>query len=249
MLLQEEKRRLFGSVVVPFAFVAAIWTIKVCEMLFGVDLARFGIEPLAFRGLRGILFSPLLHGNLSHLLANTLPLLVLGSSLFYFYKQIALKISVILMLSTGLLTWCIARDGVHIGASSVIYGLAFFLIISGFIRKDIKLMAISFLVIFLYGGLVWGLYPKYAVDHNISWEGHLSGFVMGITLAVYYRKEGPQKEIHQWDDDEEQTDYQDENGEKPYWDIPEPDKDDLTEVWHGHSGRNRFFKKKLEDRS
>lgn len=242
MLLQEERRRFLASIIVPLAFIVIIWMVKICETLFDADLSRFGIEPLTFRGLRGVLFSPFLHGNWAHLFANTLPVIVLGTSLFYFYKQIALKISIILILSTGFLTWCIARDGVHIGASSIIYGLAFFLIISGFIRRDVKLMAISFLVIFLYGGLVWGLYPKYAVDHNISWEGHLSGFVMGITLALYYKKDGPQKEVYQWDDDEIDADYHDENGEKPYWDIPEPDKDDLTEIWHGRSGRNRFFK-------
>ena len=87
------------------------------------------------------------------------------------------------MFSTGLLTWCGARGGVHIGASALIYGLAFFLMLSGFIRRNKSLVIVSFLVIFLYGSLIWGLYPKYAIENHISWEGHLAGFIMGIALG------------------------------------------------------------------
>ena len=135
----------------------------------------------------------------------------------------------ILIFSTGLLTWCGAREGTHIGASAVVYGLTFFLMFSGFIRKDKKLVIISLIVVFLYGSLVWGLYPQYAIKNNISWEGHLSGFVMGIILAFFYKDEGPQREEYVWDDEnDDDDDDEGSDGEKPYWDVPEPDKDELT---------------------
>ena len=127
-----------------------------------------------------------------------------------------------------------ARSGVHIGASGLVYGLTFFLMLSGFIRRDGKLIIISLIVVFLYGSLVWGLYPKYAIENNISWEGHLAGFVMGIVLAFYFRKEGPQREEYIWEDEDDDTDDDtdpDTNNEKPYWDVPEPDKDELTVVY------------------
>ena len=138
------------------------------------------------------------------------------------------------MFSTGLITWCMARSGIHIGASGLVYGLTFFLMLSGFIRRDRKLIIISLIVVFLYGSLVWGLYPKYAIENNISWEGHLAGFVMGIVLAFYFRKEGPQREEYIWENEDDDTDDDtdpDTNDEKPYWDVPEPDKDELTVVY------------------
>ena len=204
------------------AFVAIIWVVKGVEAIFHLDFSFLGIKPLQVDGIPGIFLFHFLHGSWSHLYANTLPIIVLGSSLFYFYKPIATKIWLLLMFSTGLLTWCGARGGVHIGASALIYGLAFFLMLSGFIRRNKSLVIVSFLVIFLYGSLIWGLYPKYAIENHISWEGHLAGFIMGIALSIVYRKEGPQREADE--DDEDDLDDED-----PYWDVPEPPKEDLTQ--------------------
>ena len=204
------------------AFVAIIWVVKGVEAIFHLDFSFLGIKPLQVDGIPGIFLFHFLHGSWSHLYANTLPIIVLGSSLFYFYKPIATKIWLLLMFSTGLLTWCGARGGVHIGASALIYGLAFFLMLSGFIRRNKSLVIVSFLVIFLYGSLIWGLYPKYAIENHISWEGHLAGFIMGIALSIVYRKEGPQCEADEDDDD-------DLDDEDPYWDVPEPPKEDLTQ--------------------
>ena len=206
----------------PMAFVAIIWVVKGVEAIFHLDFSFLGIKPLQVDGIPGIFLFHFLHGSWSHLYANTLPIIVLGSSLFYFYKPIATKIWLLLMFSTGLLTWCGARGGVHIGASALIYGLAFFLMLSGFIRRNKSLVIVSFLVIFLYGSLIWGLYPKYAIENHISWEGHLAGFIMGIALSIVYRKEGPQREADEDDDD-------DLDDEDPYWDVPEPPKEDLTQ--------------------
>lgn len=232
MEIQDDKRLLKNSIIVPIILVLIMLLVEIIEAVFHLDFSFLGIKPLSVEGLPGIFLFHFLHGDWEHLFANSIPILVLGSSLYYFYKPIANKILLILMFSTGLITWCLARSGVHIGASALVYGLAFFLMLSGFIRRDRKLIIISLIVVFLYGSLVWGLYPKYAVENNISWEGHLSGFIMGIVLAFFYRKEGPQREEHVWDDDDDSDIDDDDSGEKPYWDIPEPDKDELTVVYH-----------------
>lgn len=227
MTSQDEKRHFTSSVIVPVIMVMIMWLVKIIETVFHLDFGFLGIKPLSAEGLPGILLFHFIHGDWEHLFANTIPILVLGTSLYYFYRPLANKILLILIFSTGLLTWCGARSGVHIGASALVYGLTFFLMLSGFIRRDRKLIIISLIVVFLYGSLVWGLYPKYAIENNISWEGHLSGFVMGIVLAFFYKKEGPQREEHMWEDEDNDSD----EDEKPYWDVPEPDKDDLTVIY------------------
>ena len=228
---QDEKRLLLSSMLIPVILLMVMWLVKIVEVVFHLDLGFLGIKPLSVEGLPGIVFFHFLHGNWKHLISNSVPILILGTSLYYFYRPIANKILLILLFSTGLLTWCGARGGVHIGASALVYGLCFFLMLSGFLRRDRKLIIISLVVVFLYGSLVWGLYPKYAIENNISWEGHLSGFIMGIVLAFFYKSEGPQREDYIWEDDDETDDVVDNTNEKPYWEIPEPDKDDLTIVY------------------
>lgn len=227
----DDKRLLLNSMFIPLLIVMIMWLVKIIETVFHHDFGFLGIKPLTAEGLPGILLFHFLHGDWKHLLANTVPVLVLGTSLYYFYRPIANKILLILIFSTGLLTWCGARTGVHIGASALVYGLTFFLMLSGFIRRDRKLIVISLIVVFLYGSLVWGLYPKYAIENNISWEGHLSGFIMGIVLALFYKDEGPQAEEFVWEDDEDEDDEDEDNDKDPYWDIPQPDKNDLTIVY------------------
>ena len=221
------------STIIPTILVAIMWVVKIIEVLFHLDFSFLGVKPVSPEGIPGIFLFHFIHGDWEHLFANTIPILVLGSALYYFYRPIANRILLILILSVGLLTWCGARGGVHIGASGLVYGLTFFLMLSGFIRKAKKLIIISLVVVFLYGSLVWGLYPKYAIENNISWEGHLSGFVMGIVLAIYYKGEvwygnenGDENGI--WDDDDDCDDDIDPETQKPYWDVPEPDKDELT---------------------
>lgn len=224
--IKEERNQLLRSFIIPTAFVVILWLVKCVEELFHLDFSFLGIKPLQVDGIPGIFLFHFLHGDWSHLYANTLPIIVLGACLYYFYRPIATKIWLLLMFSTGLLTWCGARGGVHIGASALIYGLAFFLMLSGFIRRNKNLVIVSFLVIFLYGSLIWGIYPKYAIENHISWEGHLAGLIMGIALAIVYRNEGPQREIDD-DDDSDDTDSSDDSDN--YWDVPEPPKEELTQ--------------------
>lgn len=235
--IKEERNQLLRSFIVPIGFVVIIWLVKCVEEAFRLDFSFLGIKPLQTDGIPGIFLFHFLHGSWSHLCANTLPIIVLGACLYYFYKPIATKIWLLLMFSTGLLTWCGARGGIHIGASALIYGLAFFLMLSGFIRRNRNLVIVSLLVVFLYGSLIWGIYPKYAIENHISWEGHLSGFIMGIALAFVYRKEGPQREK----DDENEDDNDNENDdENPYWDVPEPPKEELTQPRYFRGSRRNY---------
>ena len=219
------------SAIIPTILVAIMWLVKIIEVLFHLDFSFLGVKPVSLEGIPGIFLFHFIHGDWEHLFANTIPILVLGSALYYFYRPIANRILLILIFSVGLLTWCGARGGVHIGASGLVYGLTFFLMLSGFIRRDKKLIIISLVVVFLYGSLVWGLYPKYAIENNISWEGHLSGFVMGIVLAIYYKGECVRfddEDENGSEDEEENVDDIDPETQKPYWDVPEPDKEELT---------------------
>ena len=205
------RKKFFLAIIIPGIFVFIMWMVKIVEVLFNIDLSDFGIYPLTVRGLPGILFSPFIHANFSHLFNNSVPLFVLSVALFYFYSEVALKVFTWTYLLTGILVWFGGREAWHIGASGLVYGLASFLFFSGIIRKYFRLIALSLLVVFLYGQMVWGLFP--GVYKNISWESHMLGFFSGIVLAIRFRKEGPQKPVYEWMEDE-QDEYQDTDGEE-----------------------------------
>lgn len=223
--MNQDRKKFFGSLAIPALLVTLMWVVKVAEMAFSVDLNPWGLIPQTTRGLLGILTMPFLHGSWEHLLTNSVPVLVLGTALYYCYPTLSNRVMLISWLASGLLTWSIgAPHSVHIGASALIYSLNLFLIVSGFIRRNRMLIVISLIMVFLYGSFIWGMIPALAKLQNISWEGHLSGAITGIVLAFIFRKEGPQKEEHHW----EEEDDEDDNDEKPYWDVPTPSDDDLT---------------------
>jgi membrane associated rhomboid family serine protease len=195
------RKKFFLSLIIPGTFVFLMWLVKICEVLFEIDFSGLGIYPLSLQGIPGIIFSPFIHADFTHLLNNSLPLLLLSVALFYFYSEIALKVFSWTYLLTGVLVWFGGREAWHIGASGLVYGLASFLFFSGIIRKYFRLIALSLLVVFLYGEMVWGLFP--GIYRNISWESHMLGFFSGIVLAVWYRKEGPQMPVYEWMDEEE----------------------------------------------
>ena len=230
---KQDKRKFFGSLVIPAILVALMWVVKIVEISLDVDFNRYGLVPHTVEGLLGIFTLPFLHGSWDHLMANSVPVIVLGTALYYFYPTIANRVMLISYLVSGLLTWCIGDPSTtHVGASALIYSLNLFLIVSGFIRGNRQLTVIALIMVFLYGSFIWGMIPSLARPQNISWEGHLSGAIIGIVLALLLRKEGPQKEIHHWEEDDVSTDTtaedEEENGEKPYWDVPTPSNDELT---------------------
>ncbi len=190
----------YKSVLFPLIFVLIIWAVKLVEVILDNSFVEFGIYPQKLSGLKGILFSPLVHGDYKHLISNTIPVVVLGSMLCYFYKEIWLKVISIGWITLGFWLWVIGRESFHIGASGLIYFLAAFLFVSGILRKHTSLMAVSLIVTFLYGSIIWGIFP---LEERMSWEGHLSGLVAGILLAFFFRKDGPQRKKYQWEIDEE----------------------------------------------
>jgi membrane associated rhomboid family serine protease len=183
-----EKKKLFQSLLFPAFFVIIIWLIKITEIVFDIDLVYLGLYPLKWRGLIGILTAPLIHADLRHLFDNSIPVFLLSLAIFYFYSPVAYKVFFLTWIITGILVWIGGRSSYHIGASGLIYGFASFLFFSGIIRNSINLLAISLLVVFIYGGLVWGIFP---FDYKISWESHLFGALTGFFLALVYRDYGP----------------------------------------------------------
>ena len=215
--LAADKKLLLNSLIFPGIFLVIIWVVKFAELAFGTSFAFLGVYPREFFGLPGIIFSPLIHGDFEHLYANSAPILILMTTLFYFYRKIAFKIFFLIYIFTGIWVWIAARESYHIGASGLIYGLVAFLFISGILRKSPQLMAITLLVAFLYGGIIWGIVPDFYPEKNISWESHLLGLVAGALLAIYFRNIGPQRKKYSWDLEEEID--EDEDEDDAYWRI------------------------------
>lgn len=163
------------------SFIAVLFLVKGIELLFALPLEQFGIVPRTLSGLPGILFSPLLHANLRHLLANSVPLFVLlvlflSSPEYHPYRTLAL-----IWLASGFGTWLIGRGGaVHIGASSIVFGLAAFLIVAGLTMRSWRSAFIGIFVFLFYGGIFYGALPQ---PGPISWEGHLCGVAAGAWAA------------------------------------------------------------------
>ena len=194
------KRKNLTSLKFSAIVLIIIWSVKIFEIVFDYDFTEYGILPRKFNGLIGILFSPLIHSDVNHLLSNSLPVIILCLLIFNFYSQIAKKIIIYLYFISGLWLWCIGRESFHIGASGLIYAMASFLFFSGILRKNSQLSAVALLVIFIYGGLFWGLFP---IHKNVSWEGHLTGFIAGILVSFIFRKDGPKRKKYNWEIEED----------------------------------------------
>ena len=224
--MKDQNQFKFSPVIlaIPLYFVLFLWVVFWIEVKFGYNFNKYGIYPRTLFGLRGIVFSPFIHGDIKHLYNNSIPLFVLMFSLFYFYRKIAFKVLIYGTLIMGILTWLFARQSFHIGASGIIYLLFSFLFFSGVFRKNIRLIAVSLTVIFLYGSMVWYLLP---IKDEISWEGHLSGFLMGIFFAYFYRGRGPQKFKYEWEKDNYEEDEFDQMFDENGKFIPPKQKDSI----------------------
>lgn len=203
----EEKRKFLHSLVFPTFLLVVIWMVKITEASLETSYVEWGLYPMKISGLKGLLTAPLIHADFKHLFDNSIPLYLLSVALFYFYRPVSYKVFFLIWFITGLTVWIFARSAYHIGASGLVYGLASFLFFSGVIRNNINLLAISLLVVFLYGGLVWGIFP---FDFKVSWESHLMGGITGLVLSFFYRKYGPPPVRYAWLDDDDDDD---ENGD------------------------------------
>ena len=172
------------SFIVPSRMLFLMWLIFFIELNFGVNLSVFGILPREAYGLLGILFAPLLHSSLVHLVSNTFPLLFLGVALYYFYGKMSKNVFLLSYFLTGSLVWMFGRATFHIGASGLIYSFASFLFFSGIVRREFKSLLISLVVVLVYGGLVYGVLPTIP---GVSWESHMFGALVGGGAAIVYR--------------------------------------------------------------
>lgn len=171
-------------------FVGILWAVFLLNAIIPIvfpymDISRYGIHPRHINSLFGIVSTIFLHGSLSHIISNTLPLLLAITALFGNYPKMAKRVFFYSILLTGILVWSFARSANHIGASGLLYCLLAYIFVSGFIRKDILSIGLSLVIAFLYGSLIFGIIPD---KEHISWESHLFGLVSGVFLAWLYRR-------------------------------------------------------------
>ena len=182
-------------------FVALIWLIPLLG--WGLGLESWGVRPRQLIGLPGILVAPLLHADFTHLIANSLPLLVLGTAMFHVYPYAAFRVLPAIYLGPGIAVWLFARDGVHVGASGLVYGLVSYVLVAGLIRRDRRAIATSLIVAFMYGTLAWGMLP---INPRVSWETHLAAALIGIFMATALRhRDNPPRVRYSWENETAET--------------------------------------------
>ena len=206
------QKKVIHYIYFPSLAIIMMWLAKTAEYILHIDFKSYGNCPRKLDGLIGIVTSPFIHADFNHLISNTFPFFFLSVAIFYFYRNDAVRIILYSWFITETAVWIGARSACHIGASGLVYAFASFLFFSGILSKDRRLAAISLLVIFLYGGMIWGIFPT---EYYISWESHLFGFITGFIVAFYYGK--PQS-ISQIGDDENDDEFKEQSSthEKEY---------------------------------
>ena len=206
---QQDRAQLKRAFSIVAAFTATLWLIRMFDAITGAGLYRYGIYPGQLSSLTGILLSPLIHSSYTHLFTNTAPLLILGTALIYGYPRSARIAIPVIYIGTGLCVWLFARPTYHIGASGLTFGFMFFVFTIGAIRWDRRAIALSMIVFFLYGSMIWGIFPS---DTGVSYETHLFASMFGIIMAILLRNHDPylpEKE-YSWEHEED-----DENMDDP----------------------------------
>lgn len=217
-LYTADKKSFIKSLLTAFLLLLPMWIVWGMEQSLFSNWYQYGVYPRKIESWYGIFTMHFLHGSFEHIVNNTLSLLVLMTLCKWIYSDSFYKASFWMLVLTGLWTWLFARPSYHIGASGMVYAYTAFIFTSGFLSKNYRLMALSMLIIFLYGSLVWGVFP---IQESISWEGHLMGALAGIVVAFMYRSSLPQKEKFHWEDEDENDEgleiFIDEDDGNPYW--------------------------------
>jgi len=183
-----EKSAFWQNAMLVLGLVSVLWIVQIIQYLGLFDFSPYGNWPHHTSGLKGIIFSPFIHGSFDHLISNTLPIMILLTVLLNAYPGVAIIVLVFIHLLSGLLVWLLAPDnGVHIGISGIIYGIAAFLVASGWFRRDRMSITIAIAVVLVYGGMVWGFIPQ----QGISWQSHLYGAISGGIIAYLLRNSHP----------------------------------------------------------
>ncbi|NCS01204.1 MAG: rhomboid family intramembrane serine protease [Microcystis aeruginosa G13-07] len=182
LMSQGSRQEIKTQAIILATFVAIFWLLEILDQfVFRGSLDIFGIIPHQVIGLRGILFAPFLHGDFSHLIANTVPFLILGWLVMLQETSDFFVVTGLTMLVGGLGVWLFAAPrSIHIGASILIFGYLGFLLLRGYFQRNIPSILLSILVFLLYGGTIWGVLPS---RPGISWQGHLFGFLGGVLAA------------------------------------------------------------------
>ncbi len=179
-------RTLKAQVTVLTGAMGVAWLAFAATAATGGALLSFGIVPRSIEGLRGLLFAPFLHANLNHLLANTLPFVVLGWLVMLRDRRHFGRVTIAAALGSGLFSWTLGAPGtIHVGASGVIFGYLGFLMVAGWYARTFGSVLLSVAVTAAWGGLVFGVLPTQV---GVSWQGHLGGFVGGVLAARALRK-------------------------------------------------------------
>ena len=201
---QQQFKYSTGVIAYPVIFVLTIWIVFWMQVRFFPSIKGLGVYPQELHGLLGVFTSPFIHSDIEHLYHNSIPLFILSVALFYFYRKISWKVLFFGIILSGLFTWVIGRPANHIGASGLVYVLVSFIFFKGIFAKHYRLIALSLIIIFLYGSMIWYVFP---VKEGMSWEGHLGGLLSGLLFAIIFRKSIAKPERYVW----QQPDYNEEN--------------------------------------
>jgi membrane associated rhomboid family serine protease len=187
-------------------FTVLLWLIGIAEFVFGAGLSQYGVYPRHLHGLIGIVLSPLIHTSWEHLAANTGPVFILGTALLYTYPRSARLVIPLVWLATGALVWLFGRASLHLGASGLTFGALFFVCAVGLLQRYKKAIALSLIVLLLYGGMLGGLFPE---NPQISFESHLAGAVIGALLGflLQHLDPPPPPKRYSWEDEPESDDH------------------------------------------
>lgn len=182
------RRHLLRHAVILGTIVAVLWLVEMFDWLvMRGALDGLGIQPRTLGGLQAIVVAPWLHAGFGHLLANTIPFVVLGWFVMLRRTTDFFVVALAALLASGLGIWLFGgASTIHLGISGVIFGFFGYLLARGYYERSIVAIVMATLAFLIYGGMMWGMLP---LQQGVSWQGHLFGFVGGVLVAYWQVRE------------------------------------------------------------